>query len=115
MAVVSKDELMQQIKNLLGENTSDEAIKLLEDANDTLDAANKDNTAELTEQIDKLKKEKDDLDKEWRNKYRERFFNNDNIHNPAFNNDDDNDDDNDGDGAGDDEEPTQYDDLFSHE
>ena len=37
MAVRSKDEILATIKDRIGEDTSDEAIALIEDINDTYD------------------------------------------------------------------------------
>ena len=75
MAIVSKEELLKQIKTLLGDNTSDEALKLIEDATDTLDA-NKggEDVEKLNKRITELEEEKKLLDESWRTKYRERFF-----------------------------------------
>lgn len=66
MAVKSKDELIESIKALLGEDTSDEGLALLEDVADTFES----------NQIDwKTKYEENDRD--WRNRYRDRFLGND--------------------------------------
>lgn len=70
MAVRSKDEILATIKDRIGEDTSDEAIALIEDINDTYD----DLDARLSEAGDwKSKYEANDA--EWRQKYKERFFN----------------------------------------
>ena len=69
MAVLKKDELLASLKGILGDNTSDEALKLLEDASDTItDFENK--TKDTTAWEEKYNK----LDNDWRTKYRERFF-----------------------------------------
>lgn len=72
MAIKTQEELLNGIKGLLADNTSDEAITLLEDVTDTLKdlsekSANTDN--------EDWKKKYEDNDKEWRQKYRDRFFN----------------------------------------
>lgn len=70
MAIKSKDELMASIKAVIGEDTTDESISLLEDVSDTFDGlenANKDKTD--------WKAKYDELDKSWREKYRDRFLN----------------------------------------
>lgn len=70
MAIKTQEELLTSIKGLLADNTSDEAISLLEDVTDTLGSfsnANKDN--------EDWKKKYEENDKEWRQKYRDRFFN----------------------------------------
>lgn len=69
MAVKTSSELLDSIKGILGDNTSDEAIALLEDVSDTLKANEKPsdgvNWQEKYEQNDAA----------WREKYRNRFFN----------------------------------------
>ena len=70
MAVRTQEELLNSIKGLLPDDTSDEAISLLEDVTDTLGSfsnANNDN--------EDWKKKYEENDKEWRQKYRDRFFN----------------------------------------
>lgn len=112
MAVVSKDELLKQIKNIIGDNTSDEALALIENASDTLDEQAKGgNTEELTKQIAVLKKEKEDVEKMWREKYRERFFSGVNT-STEDNNDDGN---NDNESGEEESEPKTFEDLFTNE
>lgn len=68
MAVKSKEELNEQIRTILGENLTDEAISLVEDLNDTVDS--------LTGGTDggtDWKAEAERIDKEWREKYVSRF------------------------------------------
>lgn len=70
MAIKTQEELLTSIKGLLADDTSDEAISLLEDVTDTLGSfsnTNKDN--------EDWKKKYEENDKEWRQKYRDRFFN----------------------------------------
>ena len=70
MAVRSKDEILATIKDRIGEDTSDEALALIEDINDTYD----DLDARISEAGDwKTKYETNDA--EWRQKYKERFLN----------------------------------------
>ena len=67
--VRSKDEILASIKTRIGDDTSDEAIALVEDINDSFD----DLTSRVNEAGDwKAKYEQND--KEWRDKYKERFF-----------------------------------------
>ena len=68
MAVKSKEELLESIKGLLADDTSDESIALLEDITDSFDAQKKETEAE------DWKKKYEDNDREWRQKYRDRFF-----------------------------------------
>jgi hypothetical protein len=73
MAVVSKEQLMSQIKNVLGDNTSDEAISLLENVSDTLDASSNADAEELKKQLAEAQKKAEEIDKNWREKYTNRF------------------------------------------
>ena len=69
MAIKTQEELLNSIKELLKDDTSDESISLLEDVSDTLTelSANQD--------TENWKQKYEDNDKEWRQKYRDRFFN----------------------------------------
>lgn len=69
MAVKTKDEIMATIKTVLGENQSDEAITLLEDVADTLDATT--GAGDVTD----WKAKYEENDKNWREKYTSRFYN----------------------------------------
>lgn len=69
MAVKTKDEIMSTIKTVLGDNQSDEAITLLEDVSDTLDA-----TTGGGDGTD-WKAKYEENDKNWREKYTSRFYN----------------------------------------
>ena len=70
--VKTKEEILKAIKDRIGEDTSDEAIAFLEDITDTInDYENK--TKDETD----WKAKYEENDKEWRNKYRDRFFNGD--------------------------------------
>lgn len=67
--VRSKEELLASIKGILGDNTSDEALALIEDTTDTL--------ADLSGRIENAgdwQKKYEDNDAEWRKKYRDRFY-----------------------------------------
>lgn len=69
MAIRTKDEILASIRTRIGDDTSDEAIALVEDINDSFD----DLTTRVNEAGDwKTKYEQND--KEWRDKYTERFF-----------------------------------------
>ena len=78
--VRSKDEILASIKTRIGEDTSDEAIALIEDINDSFDDLST-RVAEAGDWKDKYEKndaewkekyEKNDAD--WRTKYTDRFF-----------------------------------------
>lgn len=68
MAVKTRDEIMEAIRKRIGEDTSDEAIALLEDVTDTF-------TDYETRVADKTdwKAKYDEMDANWRKKYMDRF------------------------------------------
>lgn len=77
MAKLSKTDFMNNLKTILGDRTDDEALKLLEDANDTIsDGGADDWETKYNEQVEANKK----LDLEWRTKYRDRFYSPDTSH-----------------------------------
>lgn len=101
MAIVNKEEYLTALRNQIGDSTDDVALKLLEDFSDTYDDMfsrlnNTDNTD--------WKSKYEENDKEWREKYRARFFDTQNDNQ----NDNDNDNDNDNNA-----ESITIDDLFS--
>ena len=112
MAVRTKDELIKQITDALGDNkTSDAGIALLEDIADTLDASSSTDVDDLKKQLEEANKKVEDTDKAWREKYTQRF--NSPI-DPKSNPDPS------GEGAGeppedDPEEPKTFGDLFTNE
>lgn len=71
MAVVSKESLLEKIRDMIGtENAeSDEAISLLEDMSDTFD----DLSSQVLQAGD-YKKKYEENDAEWRKRYHDRFF-----------------------------------------
>lgn len=95
MAVKTKDEIMATIKTVLGENQSDEAITLLEDVADTLDA-----TTDAGDGTD-WKAKYEENDKNWREKYTSRFYNTDGEDDDELGADDEHDD-----------APTTFEELF---
>lgn len=64
MAIKSYEELMDSLKEILKDNTSDEALSFIEDMNDTL----KENSGE------DWKARYEENDRQWREKYKARFF-----------------------------------------
>ena len=70
MAKTSKEDFMKDLTAFIGDNTSNEAIKLLEDANDSFEGS--DVTPYETEIAD-LKAKNEELEKSWREKYIKRF------------------------------------------
>lgn len=67
MAVRTRDELMDSIKTYLGEDTSDEALNLVQDISDTLGDSN-------AQTVENLRQQLKDQDDNWRKKYRDTFF-----------------------------------------
>lgn len=70
MAVLTKEDFMNTLKTKIGEDTSDEAMKFLEDMTDTFN----DLESKSTSNGEDWKQKYDDLDKSWREKYTARFF-----------------------------------------
>lgn len=69
MSVRTREELIESINTLIGEDTSDDSLAILEDFTDTYnDLSDKasDNT--------KWKEKYEENDSEWREKYRKRFL-----------------------------------------
>lgn len=70
MARLTQTEFMAKLKTIIGDRTDDEAISFIEDCKDTISEEKDDWKAKY----DDLVKEKEELDKTWRQKYTERFF-----------------------------------------
>lgn len=83
MAVKTRDELMTSLRAHLGEDTSDAALALIEDVQDTVDSL-----FGNTDGID-WEQRYHDNDAEWRRRYRDRFFGG--SDNDDFDDNDDND------------------------
>ena len=95
MAVKTMEELMESVRTRLGDDQSDEALALLEDISDTYG-----DMQSRTSGGEDWKKKYEENDAEWRQKYRDRFFN------KSADNDDD-------DGGGDNSnKPLTFDELF---
>ena len=67
--IKTKDEIISMISQRIGDDNSDEAISLLEDVTDTLNDFET-RSADTTN----WKQRYEDNDKEWREKYKERFM-----------------------------------------
>lgn len=93
---------MEQIKSHLGEDTSDEALTLLEDITDTINDLDTKAKGDGTDW--KLKYEEND--KQWRDKYRDRFFNGNKDNHDNNDNDDEQ-------NGGSNESPKTFEELFS--
>lgn len=70
MAIRKIDEIMSTLRTRLGEDTTDDALSFIEDVSDTL------NDYEQKAKGDgkDWKAEAERIDKEWREKYKNRFF-----------------------------------------
>lgn len=69
MAVVTKEELLNAISEIVGEDSSDNVISLIENVTDTIDSL----TEAAADSTD-WKQKYEDNDNEWRAKYKARFF-----------------------------------------
>ena len=67
MAVRTRDEILAAIRSRLGDDTSDEALTIIEDIDDTFSDYE-------TRTGDDWKSKYDELDAQWRKRYRDRFF-----------------------------------------
>jgi hypothetical protein len=67
MPVVTKEEIVRRLSERMGDDTSDEALALIEDVTDTY--------TDLEARVgDDWKTKYEDNDKMWREKYKSRFF-----------------------------------------
>ena len=74
MAIKSREDLLKSLNALIGDNSTDENLAILEDVTDTL----KDYEEKTADQTDwKTKYEQNDAD--WRKKYKERFLSGESI------------------------------------
>ena len=71
MAVLNKEEMLNKVKGIIGNNTDDESISLIEDITDTIG----DYETRLSDTTD-WKQKYEENDNNWRTKYKERFFSN---------------------------------------
>lgn len=99
MAIRSKEEILEQIKKHVGDDTSDEAISLVEDVNDTINAMQADEN-------NNWKQKYEENDATWRQKYRDRFFGSDKDGKLIADEDGDEDED---------DKPLTFDNLFKEE
>ena len=73
MAKLSAKDFMEKAKNIIGDRTDDDALAFLEDCKDTITEEKDD----WKEKYETVVKEKEELDKQWRTKYRDRFYSSD--------------------------------------
>lgn len=69
MAVRTTEEILESIKTRVGDSTEDADLEFLEDVTDTLSALKS-----KTEGQEDWKAKYEENDKQWREKYRDRFF-----------------------------------------
>lgn len=69
MAVKTREELIESINTLIGEDTSDASLAILEDFTDTYN-----DLSEKASDNTKWKEKYEENDSEWREKYRKRFL-----------------------------------------
>ena len=97
---LSKEELLEKVKTYVGDRADDETLEIIEDISDSFESS------ESAEKIEEIKTEYEsklaNLDNEWREKYKARFFSEkDDTGNEGDESD-----------TSDDEEKTDYSDLF---
>lgn len=63
MAVLSKDELIEKVRQYVGDRKDDETIEILEDISDSIDSSDADEWKQKYEENDKM----------WRDRYISRF------------------------------------------
>lgn len=73
MARLTPTDFMNKVKAIIGDRDDDEALSFLEDCKDTIT----EDETDWKKKYDDVVKEKEDLDKEWRTKYKERFYSSD--------------------------------------
>lgn len=83
MAKLSPKEFMEKAKQIIGERDDDEALSFLEDCKDTI--SDDESGDDWKSKYDTVVKEKEQLDKDWRKRYRDTFFSSD-SHNDNDNN-----------------------------
>lgn len=71
MAVLSKDEYFEKLRKMIGDDTTDESISVLEDFTDTYE----DFERRLSNNGEDWEKKAKEIDEAWKRRYRNRFFN----------------------------------------
>lgn len=67
MAIRTKEEILESIRTRIGDDTSDEALALVEDVSDTMDSLS-------STESEGWKTKYEENDAAWRQKYRDRFY-----------------------------------------
>lgn len=69
--IVTMDELLEQVNNVIGENTSDDSLSLIENVTDTFNDLS---TKATNNDAEQWKNKYEENDKAWREKYKSRFM-----------------------------------------
>ena len=72
MSVLTREDYLERLNTLVGEDNSDEALQIIEDFTDTFDNLGTQNDNNDNEN---WKQKYEELDATWRQKYRDRFMN----------------------------------------
>lgn len=80
MAILNREEFLNRLQERVGEDTSDEAMAFIEDMTDTFNDMETRSNGNSNEQ---WQQRYDELDKSWRKKYKDRFFNSETTPNEA--------------------------------
>lgn len=78
MAKLNREQFLEAIKARIGDDTSDLAMQFVEDMTDTFDSfatnENSQRISELEQQLADAISERDTVERDWRQRYRDRFF-----------------------------------------
>ena len=72
VAILSREDYLESLNTLVGEDNTDEALQIIEDFTDTFDNLGTQNDNNDNEN---WKQKYEELDATWRQKYRDRFMN----------------------------------------
>lgn len=64
MAILTKEQLIEKVKTIIGDSTDDNVLSFMEDFNDTVNSFDSENWKQRYEENDKA----------WRQRYKDRFF-----------------------------------------
>lgn len=86
MANVTKQDYLTRLNAMFGEEPTDEQLSLIEDFSDIYDSGNIDKVNQLQGQVQSLEQKVAETEKTWKQKYRDRFMNED-VPDPQFDDD----------------------------
>lgn len=78
MAILTEEEFLNTVRDLIGTDSSDESIKYLEDMTDTYN----DMKRRATLDSENWEKKYHELDDQWRKRYKHRFLTGSDVNNP---------------------------------